>query len=74
MLQYIPNEQVWAKKLKKGDHDGNRRSSSSWGNGEEKKARGLEDEENKIEGSPNDPLYVSKQTYHIVISLPSYVL
>ena len=22
-----------------------------------------------IEGSPNDPLYVSKQTYHIVISL-----
>ena len=61
-------------KLEKEDHDGNRRSSNSWGNGEEKKARGLEDEEKKIEGSPNDPLYVSKQTYHKVISLPSYVL
>ena len=62
------------KKTQKEDHDGNRRSCSSWGNGEEKKARGLEDEEKKIEGSPNDPLYVSKQTYHIVISLPSNVL
>ena len=62
------------KKLEKEDHDGNRRSSNSWGNGEEKKARGLEDEEKKIEGSPNDPLYVSEQTYHIVISLPSDVL
>ena len=61
-------------KPEKEDHDGNRRSSNSWGNGEEKKARGMEDEEKKIEGSPNNPLYVSKQTYHIVIILPTNVL
>ena len=43
-------------------------SSISWGNDEEKKK--LEGWKTKeIEGSPNDPLYVSKQTYNILISL-----
>ena len=55
-------------KKQREEYDSNS-SSSSWGNDEkrEKKLEGWKTKE--IEGSPNDPLYVSKQTYHILLSL-----
>ena len=40
-------------------------------NGKAKEGRKIK---NKIEGSPNDPLYVSKLTYYIVISLQEAML